>query len=387
MCRDRFGLNPSRLPERRAGGRIAPARWTRSVSICEDLDMGAQLTGTVVLLFLLTTGCGDESGPASEVVAGDAGEIGADSTPGTDADAAAGTADPDRDDIIAEAGGDGCAEYAYARCMFVNACLEPRSMRRCAPAIAADCRARAAIPDSGWNDAALLACVEALQRDWCGAPFECMFASPGARADGSSCQFNAQCSSGNCAGWRTIECATDAAATTTCSPECGSCAPRIGLDGDCGMNSAGCEVGLVCAQAGEYDYRCIQPKPQGASCQTDAECTRPLECSLLEHRCVPRSGSNCFDEQDCPPLLYCAPGGCAIPTTAGLGKNAMKTPIRRFSVTRATALANPASACRPLALAKRAKPTDRTATRSPTATTARAERSCTRLANEPVLRR
>jgi hypothetical protein len=200
---------------------------------------------------------------------------------------------------LADAGAEAaCSSYLAAYCTKLQSCdpvdfygLFFGTVAQCESRLTPSCLARIAAPGTAATPAAVPACGQATSGEDCAAfltgppPGPCIWS--GSLANGTHCEFDAQCESTHCA-----------SGTDTW---CGVCQPRAAVGQSC--LSASCQYGLVCLAAG--GSTCAQPVAQGGPCDTRDQCVLPLTCA--QGTCSPRApiGESCAAGLDCALGAYC----------------------------------------------------------------------------------
>ena len=189
--------------------------------------------------------------------------------------------------------GGACGDWSASVCHYAYACEPPvmalffGSEAECRVEYTRYCEINRALAGAAQTDAQLEACAQAganvtdcYHQDVLPA---CDFA--GTSPDGTACQSDWQCQSGNC--------------RTKSGTACGTC-ETLAPGAPC-SSSASCDAGYFCAQNGT----CTEIGSLGASCTTDDECILTLVCTNGSCSVPPDMGEPCTTKCNLAKSLTC----------------------------------------------------------------------------------
>jgi len=198
-----------------------------------------------------------------------------------------------------------CITYAVAQCLRRTECLGRTPTIRDCMSSARDC------PDTFFSDGATrtVAGTKACAAEYATYPCDKLnagflpdCATPGTRATGEACLFNAQCASRSC---------------DTRSSGCNQCDSLGELGADCSMPSQGCKPGLFCDRTSNQCVAHIE-RVEGAPCTATTGCNYGLYCANLTCTKYPAHGMDCRTAPECLDGDYCAADNtCTTPPGVG----------------------------------------------------------------------
>jgi len=217
------------------------------------------------------------------------------------------------------AGGGGgagaCAEYANALTSFYDRCGDgvQATIARSRARLEAACARAVTAPGATNVTTQISACAQQISGASCSGTddIECEFTG-GTLDDGAACGESFQCKSGAC--------------ETEPNSNCGKCAPRVAVGGDC-TTSTRCVEDAECLLGSEAVGKCVAVKiaKAGEKCAgvpgEIVRCDKGLDCSFgeAEATCKPRggAGADCSSRSDCQDDLRCVGGKCAAGAAEG----------------------------------------------------------------------
>jgi len=173
-------------------------------------------------------------------------------------------------DVAALTAQEGCAREAQAICDALDHCAPPwvqylyGDKTTCVSRLSGSCMDEQGAPGVSRLPAEMASCASAVTAASCADllggkyPTACQV-KPGTVANGKACGTDWQCADAYCA--------------KPADSNCGVCAPRSTVNGNCAADD-GCQPGMVCA-----NKKCVVPGDVGAACDGNDPCRSNLYCT------------------------------------------------------------------------------------------------------------